>query len=204
MRSIGEGFRYALRHRSLRVLFVYLIGFEFAAASADYVGMPAFARQHFGQEEGAMALGAMASALAAGLLVGILLAGSLKAFRQEDRVTTLMTVLMVCSVTSLAAASTLWPACVALFAFGLASGAVSIIIQARIQMTSDQRMLGRVMSIFMLGVSLVEMVAFALAGWLADRNLRLVFLLSGLMMSVPLIVWIGSLRRAAPLPASEP
>src|SRR5436305_12263401 len=197
LRSIGEGFGYALRHRPLRSLLVYMIGFEFAAASANYVGVPAFARLHFGQEAGARALGAMASSVAAGLLIGMLLAGSMNAFKREDRVTTLMTVLMACALTSLASASTLLPACAALLAFGVASGAVSIIIQARIQMSSDKRMLGRVMSILMLCISLAEMAGFALAGVLADLNLRLVFLLSGLMMGITLLVWTSNRRRQA-------
>src|ERR1051325_6020995 len=57
----------------------------------------------------------------------------LNAFKREDRVTTLMTVLMACSLACLAFASSLLPACAALFAFGVAVGAVSIIVQARIQ-----------------------------------------------------------------------
>lgn len=204
LQSIAEGFRYTLRNRTLRTLFAYLTIFEFAAAGTDYVGMPAFARLHFGQEEGARALGAMASSLAAGLLIGMVLAGSLTAFKREDRVTTLMTVLMACALTSLAFVSTLLPACAALFAFGIASGAVSIIIQARIQMTSDKRMLGRVMSILMLGISLVEMLAFALAGILADWNLRFVFLISGLVMGLALLAWIGNLKRQKAEPGIEP
>jgi Bacterial protein of unknown function (DUF894). len=204
LQSIAEGLRYTLRNRTLRTLFAYLTAFEFAAAGTHYVGMPAFARLHFGQEEGARAFGAMASALAAGLLIGMVLAGSLNAFKREDRVTTLMTILMACALTSLAFASTLLPACACLFAFGLASGTVSIIMQARIQMTSDKRMLGRVMSILMLGISLVEMAAYALAGVLADWNLRFVFLLSGMMMVIALFAWIDSQKRAAVTPPTEP
>jgi MFS family permease len=203
LQSIGEGFRYTLRNRTLRDLFVYMIAFEFAVAGADYVGLPAFARLHFGQEEGAKAFGVMASSLAAGLLTGMVLAGSLNAFKHENRVTTLMTLMMVCALTGLAFASTLLPACAALVAFGVASGTISIIIQARIQMTSANRMLGRVMSILMLGISLVEMVAFALAGMLADWNLRAVFLLSSLSTALGLLAWIGIQRRAEAAALSE-
>ena len=138
----------------------------------------------------------MASSVAAGLLIGMLLAGSMNAFKREDRVTTLMTVLMACALTSLASASTLLPACAALLAFGVASGAVSIIIQARIQMSSDKRMLGRVMSILMLGISLAEMAGFALSGMIADMNLRLVFVISGLVMGINLLAWMSNRRRA--------
>ncbi|HJQ25711.1 MAG TPA: MFS transporter [Blastocatellia bacterium] len=204
LRSIGEGLSYALRHRPVRALLVYMIGFEFAAASANHIGLPAFARLHFGQEAGARALGAMASSVAAGLLIGMLLAGSMNAFKREDRVTTLMTLLMVCALSALAFASTLLPACAALLAFGVASGAVSIIIQSRIQMTSEKRMLGRVMSILMLCVSLAEMAGFALSGVLADVNLRLVFLLSGLVMGLTLLVWMSSRRRLEATPDAEP
>lgn len=194
MQSIAEGVRYTLRNSSLRSLFVYLMAFEFGATGADYVGLPAFARQHFGDAEGAKVLGVLVSSLGAGLLIGMVLAGSLNAFKREGRVTTLMTLLMVCALTGLAFVSTLLPACIAIFAFGVASGAVSIIIQARIQMATDKRMLGRVMSILMLGISLSEMAAFALAGLLADWKLWVVFLLGGLMMAIALLAWMSSQR----------
>ena len=71
-------------------------------------------------------------------------------------------------------------------------------------MNSDKRMLGRVMSILMLGISLAEMAAFALAGILADWNLRLVYLLSGLMMVVALLAWISSQKREEAEPPAEP
>jgi predicted MFS family arabinose efflux permease len=201
MQSIAEGLRYTLRNRSLRSLFVYLIAFEFGATGADYVGLPAFARLHFGEEEGAKVLGVLVSSLGAGLLIGMLMAGSLKAFKRVGRVTTLMTLLMVCALTGLAFVSTLLPACMAVFAFGIASGAVSIIIQARVQLASDKRMLGRVMSILMLGISLSEMAAFALTGLLADWKLWVVFLLGGFMMAIALLAWIASQRddEAVPL-----
>jgi MFS family permease len=204
LQSIGEGFRYALGNRTLRTIFAYMAGFEFATTSVDFVGLPAFARLHFGLEEGAKALGTMASSVAAGVLVGMVLAGSLNAFKRADRVTTLMTVLMFCALTSLTFTLSLLPACACLFAFGFGSGTISIIVQARIQMISDKRMLGRVMSILMLGISLVEMTAFAVAGILADWHLPLVFLLSGFMMGIALLVWIGNQRRAAAQPTTVP
>lgn len=202
--SILDGLRHTHRNPNLRMLFAYLIIFEFAAAGSHHIGVPAFARLHFGQEEGARALGVMSSAMAAGILVGMVLAGSLNAFKRETRVTTLMTILMTCALTALAFAATIVPACAALFAFGAASGAVSIIIQARIQMASDKRMLGRVMSILMLGVSLVEMAAYALFGVLADWNLRYVFLLSGLMMGIALLAWVYTQKRATADPPVLP
>ncbi|MFL6214557.1 MAG: MFS transporter [Blastocatellia bacterium] len=203
MQSIAEGLRYTLRNRSLRSLFVYLIAFEFGATGADYVGLPAFARLHFGEEEGAKVLGVLVSSLGAGLLIGMLMAGSLKAFKRVGRVTTLMTLLMVCALTGLAFVSTLLPACMAVFAFGIASGAVSIIIQARVQLASDKRMLGRVMSILMLGISLSEMAAFALTGLLADWKLWVVFLLGGFMMSIALLAWMASQRDDEAVPLME-
>jgi MFS family permease len=204
LRSIAEGFHYTLRNPTLRGLLIYMMAFEFAAAGTDYVGMPAFARLHFGQEEGARAFGAMASSLAAGLLTGMVMVGSLSAFKQEDRATTLMTLLMACALTCLGFVSALLPACACLFAFGIASGVVSIIVQARIQMLSDKRMLGRVMSILMLGVSLIEMAAFALAGVLADWNLSLVFLLSGLMAGIALLAWVGNRKVRVAEPTDAP
>jgi MFS family permease len=203
MQSIAEGVRYTLSNSSLRSLFVYLMAFEFGATGATFVGLPAFARQQFGEEEGARVLGVLVSSLGAGMLMGMVLAGSLNAIKREVRVTTLMTVLMVCALTGLAFVSTLPPACVAIFSFGIASGAVSIIIQARIQMASDKRMLGRVMSILMLSISLSEMAAFALAGVLADWKLWVVFLLGGIMMAIALLALMTSRRGDKAVPLTE-
>jgi MFS family permease len=203
MQSIAEGVRYTLRNSSLRSLFVYLVAFEFAATGVNYVGLPAFARQHFGEENGARVLGMLVSSLGAGLFIGIVMAGSLNAFRRVGRVTTLMTVLMVCALGGLAFVSTLLPACAAIFAFGVAGGAVSIIIQARVQMASDTRMLGRVMSILMLSISLSEMAAFALAGVLADWRLWVVFLLGGLMMAIALLAWMTTRQDVEAVPVLE-
>jgi MFS family permease len=127
----------------------------------------------------------------------------LNAFKRVGRVTTLMTVLMVCALCGLAFVSTLLPACAAIFAFGIAGGAVSIIIQARVQMASDKRMLGRVMSILMLSISLSEMAAFALTGVLADWRLRVVFLLGGLMMAIALFAWMTTRQNIEAVPVSE-
>ena len=203
MRSIAEGVRYTLSNGSLRSLFVYLVAFEFAATGVNFVGLPAFARQHFGDADGARVLGILVSSLGAGLLIGMVMVGSLSAFKRVGRVTTLMTVLMVCALSGLAFVSTLLPACAAIFAFGIAGGAVSIIIQARIQIASDKRMLGRVMSILMLGVSLSEMAAFAMVGVLADWNLWVVFLLSGAMMAIALLAWMTARRDVEAIPVPE-
>jgi MFS family permease len=95
------------------------------------------------------------------------------------------------------------PACIAFFAFGVGSGTISILIQARIQLTSEKRMLGRVMSILMLGVSLVEMGAYAISGALADLNPRYVFLLSGITMAIASLIWKRNEKRRLFEPAHE-
>ena len=194
-KSISEGVRYTTRHPTLRLLFAYMVVFEFAAVSADHIGVPSFALRRFGQAEGATALGIMASSVAAGLLIGMLLAGSLEAFKQEDRVILLMGLLMACALGSLGFVYTLVPACAALVAFGVGSGTISILIQARIQLTSERRMLGRVMSILMLGISLVEMAAYAVSGALADVDPRYVFALSSVMIVLATLVWRRNQKR---------
>jgi MFS family permease len=180
--SIAEGVRYTWGSSLLRMLFIFLGFFEFAVGGSTRVGLPALAKQQYGPEDGPRMYGWMASSLAAGLLVGMVLSGSFDTSKARNKLLTGLTLVMGASLIALGFTARLVAVCALLFVVGVGGGVLSIVLQAWIQMSTEKRMLGRVMSLLMLGVLFMEMGSFAFAGAVADLDLPLVFIVSGAMM----------------------
>jgi MFS family permease len=70
-------------------------------------------------------------------------------------------------------------ACAILVLLGIGGGLGNILIMAWIQSRTRKGMLGRVISLLMLGMSVLEPLSFALAGIIVTLNLRAVFVASG-------------------------
>jgi MFS family permease len=178
--SIVEGLRYAWRHKLIRALLLFISAFEFSYAGIGGVGLPALAKNRFGAEGGgASALGWMLSAFGGGMLIGMLLAGSMKTSKRRGRVLIGLISMIGTGFMMLGFASQVITAGLVLTFIGIGGGLSSIILMAWIQECTEPRMLGRVMALFMLGISLLEPVSFAIAGLMADRNLTLLFVGSG-------------------------
>ena len=126
--------------------------------------------------------GYMASSLAAGVLIGMVLSGSFDTSKSRSKLLVRLTLVTGFSLVILGFATHLALICALLLLVGVGGGVLSIILQAWIQMSTEKRMLGRVMSLLMLGILVMETISFALAGALADLNLPLVFIVSGAMM----------------------
>ena len=181
--SIVEGVRYAWNSTLLKILFVFLAFFEFAVGGSMRVGLPALADQLYGREKGILMFGWMASSLAAGVLIGMVLSGSFNTSKSRSKLLVVLTLPIGACLILLGFVSHMAVICALLLSIGLGGGVLSIILQAWIQMSTERRMLGRVMSLLMLGVLVMENTSFALAGKLADLNLLpVVFVVSGVMM----------------------
>ena len=181
--SIIEGVRYAWGSTLLKILFAFLAFFEFAVGGSMRVGLPALADQLYGREKGIVMFGWMASSLAAGVLIGMVLSGSFDTSKSRSKLLVGLTVPIGISLISLGFVTNLVVICALLLLVGVGGGVLSIILQAWIQISTEKRMLGRVMSLLMLGVLIMENTSFALAGKLADMNqLPAVFVVSGAMM----------------------
>jgi MFS family permease len=190
--SIVEGLRYAWRHKLIRALLLFISAFEFSYAGIGGVGIPAMAKNRFGPEGGASALGWMLSAFGAGMLIGMLLAGSIKVTRRRGRVLIGLIFMIGIGFIMLGFASQVVTAGLVLAFVGIGGGLSSIILMAWIQECTEPRMLGRVMGLFMLGISLLEPLSFGIAGLMADRNLKLLFIGSGIISLLTAVASLSS------------
>ncbi|HVG21576.1 MAG TPA: MFS transporter [Blastocatellia bacterium] len=190
--SIAEGLRYAWRHKLIRSLLLFISAFEFSYAGIGGVGLPAMAKNRFGAEAGASALGWMLSAFGAGMLIGMLLAGSIKITRRRGKVLIGLIFMIGIGFIMLGFVSEVVWAGLVLALVGIGGGLSSIILMAWIQECTEPRMLGRVMSLFMLGISLLEPLSFAIAGLMADRNLELLFIGGGVISLMTAVASLAS------------
>jgi MFS family permease len=191
LKSIAEGLRYAWHHRLIRALLILISAFEFSYAGIGGVGLPAFAKSHFGAEAGS-ALGWMLSAFGGGMLVGMLLAGSIKLTKRRGKVLIGLIFMIGTGFIMLGFASNVISAGLVLAFVGIGGGLSSIVLMAWIQECTEPRMLGRVMGLFMLGISVLEPLSFAIAGVMADLNLKLLFVCSGVVSLLTAVASLAS------------
>ncbi len=196
--SIGEGLRYARSNTQLKMLFLFMAFFEFAVTGSIQIGLPILAKQQYGIERGPEIYSWMVSSFGAGILLGMLLSGSLDTAKWRGRMTIGLTLVMGGGLILLGFTVRIAAICPLLFIIGFGGGALGIILQARIQMNTEKRMMGRVMSLLMLGVLIVELISYALAGLLSEAKLPMVFIVSGAMMLISsLIAFISRTIKAS-------
>jgi len=195
--SIAEGFRYCRQNRALQILFLYMAFFEFALGGVVRVGLPTLANRLYGSDRGPQFFSWMAAALAAGILCGILITGFLHAAHWRYRLLTGLTLGMGLATMLLGFTTQLAVICALLVVLGTGSGAASILMQAWIQMSTERRLLGRVMSLLMFGSLLLENLAYGLAGIIADIRLPMVFISGGIILLLGFLVTLvsGTLRK---------
>jgi len=174
--SIGEGLRYAWNEPVVRALFLFIAAIEFSYAGASTVGIAWLAKNRF--EGGASALGWMLSSLGGGMVIGMLLASSIKG-QHRGRVLIAASLVIGVGLALLGFSAQLLIACGVLTVVGIAGGLGNILIMAWIQSRTRPRMLGRMISLIVLGMSAVEPLSFALAGFIVTLNLRALFVASG-------------------------
>ena len=127
---------------------------------------------------GASALGWMLSSLGGGMVIGMLLASSIKG-RHRGRVLIAVSLVIGVGLALLGFATHLLIACAVLTVVGMGGGLGNILIMAWIQSRTRGGMLGRVISLLLLGMSVVEPLSFALAGFVVTLNLQALFVASG-------------------------
>jgi MFS family permease len=188
--SIGEGLRYAWSEPVVRALFLFIAAIEFSYAGAAGVGIAALARNRF--QGGATALGWMLSFLGGGMVVGMLLAGSFEGRRHRGRVLISAALVVAVGLALLGFATDLPIACAVLVLVGIGGGVGNILIMAWIQSRTRKGMLGRVISLLVLGMSVVEPLSFALAGFIVTLNLQALFVASGGFLIIACFIAMAS------------
>jgi MFS family permease len=193
--SIREGLAYALGDPAIRMLVVLIASFNLAFTGSIAVGLPWLASQRF--DGGAAAFGVMAAGFGAGALVGAVLAGSLA---RPARMGTVALGIAFGMGTALALFGFAPNAAVATLisvAIGLGAGYVNVTVIAWLQARTDPTMLGRVMSLVMLGSVGLGPLSLALAGVLVDISSTLLFVSAGTLVVVAsLLGFVGGAARA--------
>ena len=189
--SIREGLRYAWSEPVVRALFLFICAIEFSYAGPASVGIASLAKTRF-EAEGATALGWMMSSLGGGMLIGMLSAGSITAGRRRGPVLIGGAVAIGIGLALLGFATHLLVACAVLVLLGAGGGLGNILIMAWIQSRTRAGMLGRVISLLMLGMSVLEPLSFALSGFVVTLNLRAVFVGSGSFLLLACIIATAS------------
>jgi MFS family permease len=134
----------------------------------------------------------MLSAFGGGMLVGMLLAGSIKLTKRRGKVLIGLIFMIGTGFIMLGFASNIVSAGLVLAFVGIGGGLSSIVLMAWIQECTEPRMLGRVMGLFMLGISVLEPLSFAIAGVMADLNLKLLFVCSGVVSLLTAVASLAS------------
>lgn len=180
--SIAEGLRAVWSDKPLLTMLLITMAINFLFTGPVGVGLPVLANTRF--TEGAAALGIMLSAFGGGALVGALLGGSLPA---PKRMGVRMMILIAVAGTALGLfgfASNLPLAGVMAIVMGMAIGYVNVLGVSWLQKRTDPALLGRVMSLVMLGSFGLGPISNAVAGILVDVNLSVMFVGAGVLLVV--------------------
>jgi MFS family permease len=182
--AVKKALRYVWQHPAMRLFFLGIAALEIFFNAPFLVGMPVLIKQHWG--EGAFEYGLIMSSYGGGALIGGVIAGLLPT--PPDRILgRLMFVLVGYSGLTLgliAMVSDVWIGCAIFWSSGLGDGFVFVHFAAWLQKVTPDRLLGRVMAIFMFIAWGLLPLANALMGVLIEWNLHAVLIGSAITIVV--------------------
>jgi len=181
--EIRDGLKYVIGHPLLGPLLGLVAAVHFAIDAPVFVGVTALASNRF---IGAQNLGLMLSAWGGGALLGALIAGVLRVKNRGRIVLGLAALLGVLFIT-LGFLPSLFLVTLDLVIMGLANGFWSVLGIAWVQKIVPDEFRGRAMSVVMLASAGIVPFSYALAGWLADVNLTVMFIIAGVLILLTVI-----------------
>ncbi len=199
-RSIREGASYTFRDPALRTLIILAAALNFSFTGPISVGLPWLSANRFGT--GAAGFGIMLSGFGAGALIGAVLAGSIKPFRHRGAVLLGIAALLGVGLALIGIAPDVPIVTGLMFAMGLGVGFVNVIVVTWIQQRTDTAILGRVMSLMMLGSQGLAPFSLVVTGVLIDAQPTFVFVAAGVIILVA--VGLGMLWRADRVLGADP
>lgn len=164
--TIRSGVAFAWRDPAVRSLLLLSAALNFAINGPVSVGLAWLAQNRF--DGGAAAFGIMLSAFGAGALAGAVAAGSLGRIRELGWVTLGGSVVMGVALGLIGFAPSVIVIMILNVAIGLAVGFLNVRIVAWLQVRTPSDMIGRVMSLVMLGGLAMTPLSLAAAGLLVD------------------------------------
>lgn len=161
--DVIEGLRYSLGSNHLRAMLVIIGSANFLVAGPMFVGMPVLAQTRLG---GATAFGMVMSAYAIGSLGGMVIAGALP--RPNDRLFGWLVAGLLggfgVSMALLGYLTSVWAVVALMVVTGAGNGFIGVHAITSVQRMSDERYLGRLMSLITLAMVGLMPISQALAG----------------------------------------
>ena len=188
--SILEGVHYVYRDSAMRTMIAFSTSLNFFIMGPIMVGLAIIAKKQFNS---ATAYGIMFSAFALGGLAGSLMAGLRK---QGHRGILILVVGGIIGIllSLVGLVHSLIALCVLMFLMGVTSGYSSVHITSWYQQRVEGSMMGRVMSLRMFGIFGLMPISLAIAGFLADVSLKIMFLSAGILLF--LVTLVAATQRA--------
>lgn len=162
--DIAAGVGYAWRHESIRWTVLIIAVANFLVAGPMFVGLPVLAQSKL--SGGAAALGIVLSAYGLGSFLGMIgaAAGPRLTAGTFSRIATALMMGFALAMGSLGFVSATWAAASLMLVTGIGNGYIGVVLMTSVQRMTDQRFLGRVMSLIMLAVVGLMPLSQALAG----------------------------------------
>jgi MFS family permease len=175
--TIREGAGYAFHDQALRTLLVLATALNVAFTGPISVGLPWLSANRF--DAGAAGFGIMISGFGAGALIGTIVAGSVGRIRQQGRVVLAIGALLGVGLGAIGLAPSVAVVTLIALLIGLGVGFVNVTVVSWVQQRTETAMLGRVMSIMMLGSVGLAPLSLVVTGVLIDVQPTLVYLGAG-------------------------
>jgi MFS family permease len=175
--TIREGARYAVGDPGLRTLLLMSAALNVAFTGPISVGLPWLSANRF--DAGSAGFGVMISGFGAGALVGAIVAGSLQRIRHQGGIVLAIGALLGLGLAAIGLAPGIAVVTLIALAMGLGVGFINVMVVSWIQGRTDPAMLGRVMSIMMLGSVGLAPLSLVVTGALIDIQPTLVYLGAG-------------------------
>jgi MFS family permease len=178
--TIRQGASYAFSDPAIRILILLTAAFNLAFTGPISVGLAWLASHRF--EGGSIAFGAMFAGFAGGALIGAILGGSLPAARRQGVLVLSIAGALGLGLASIGLAPSAAVATLILAVMGLGVGYINVVVIAWLQARVDPAMIGRVMSLLMLGSFGLGPLSLAIAGVMVDRSVTSMYVAAGVLV----------------------
>jgi MFS family permease len=174
--DVAEGLKVVWDNQAIRWLVALTALANFAWSGPYWIGLPVLAHSQFGGD--ARTYGLVVAACGLGSVIGMGAAAALPTppGRLLGRVAAGILLVFGLATGAIAFAQDMWVAAALLFVCGIGNGYISVLVLARLQRMTPERLLGRVMSVFMLAVFALAPIAQALGGVVLKSSMPALFL----------------------------
>jgi MFS family permease len=182
--QIREGIAFVWNWPSMRLIVLMSMAANFLIVGPFEVGMPAIAYERL--PEGAIALGLMTSGFGLGSLVGLAAAAMMPAPRKALFASFALVPIALAGLLTAVMSQVFatLPAVAVTFGIGICLGFGNLLAITWVQRRVPGALMGRVMSLLMIGSTGLVPVSMFIAGFIVEINLSGLFIVGGLGMSV--------------------